>query len=594
MSTNRPLSSLALWALLLCLLGGMGHADVQDVSGLKIGHWVELKGQLLADGSFLATGIEVMPAEEEESLQGKVTALDPGGDWLELMGQRINLSPKVKWRRVEADDVLGKQVKVEGYYRGPNKFSARSVSLRDAGRDRVVGRVDAIRRSGVGVELDVLRYRVVLDGSAVLEHELPLSEYQLIEVRAVARGDAAKLKSEQRLRRDENFLPGSIPLAEGLMLGLRAEYRHESKRDYDLDGTTPEDRLDDGLSLRGLLVWAPTPSFSTRLAGRVGLDTRQDEKDGYSDGLTSRLTEAYFYWNDIFSLPLALQIGRQDYYDEREWLWDENLDAARVHFFPGNWHAQLAAITTLSGSSVREESTNRFVAQLDWGDADKMWGAYLIDQRAALAVPDYPVFAGLRANGEWLPDNDVWGELAVVSGYEGTNDLRAWGFDVGTTWSPPTAAPWYFTAGYAFGSGDSDPNDGVDGNFRQTGVQDNNDRFGGVTSFKYYGEVVEPELSNMHILTLGVGRRFGRRFSADLVYHHFMQDEARDRLRDTKLDMRPNGVDRELGSELDLILGHRSTSGLDTEIVLATFDPGSAFDDARRAYFLKLQFRYRF
>ena len=66
----------------------------------------------------------------------------------------------------------------------------------------------------------------------------------------------------------------------------------------------------------------------------------------------------------------------------------------------------------------------------------------------------------------------------------------------------------------------------MDHAFRQTGIQDNNDKFGGVTSFKYYGELLEPELSNLHILTAGIGRRFGRRMSLDLIYHNYRQDEA--------------------------------------------------------------------
>lgn len=223
-----------------------------------------------------------------------------------------------------------------------------------------------------------------------------------------------------------------------------------------------------------------------------------------------------------------------------------------------------------------------------------MLGAYLVDQRADLAGRDYPIFGGLRAYGDWIPDNNMWGELGVVRGYQDFSDLRGWGGDIGTTYSPSGAKPWYFSAGYAFGSGDRNPNDLIDHAFRQTGIQDNNDKFGGVTSFKYYGEILEPELSNLHIMTAGVGRRFGRRISLDLVYHKFTQDEALDRLRNTNFKVRPNGTSTDIGQELDVILGHRSGFGLDTELVLAAFDPGRAFDDARRAYLVKLQLRYRF
>ena len=49
--------------------------------------------------------------------------------------------------------------------------------------------------------------------------------------------------------------------------------------------------------------------------------------------------------------------------------------------------------------------------------------------------------------------------------------------------------------GWAWGSGDQEPQSGNNGTFRQTGFQDNNDKWSGVTSFRYYGELVDPELS---------------------------------------------------------------------------------------------------
>ena len=153
---------------------------------------------------------------------------------------------------------------------------------------------------------------------------------------------------------------------------------------------------------------------------------------------------------------------------------------------------------------------------------------------------------------------------------------------------------WFLTAGWAYGEGDGDLRDGSDNNFRQTGLQDNNGRFGGVTSFRYYGELVDPELANLHIGTLGLGYRITRRSSLDLVGHYYRQDQPARRLIDSDLDKRANGVDRELGWEVDAILGWRPQRAWDFEVVLAWFSPGEAFENADDAWLSKAQVRYRY
>jgi hypothetical protein len=137
-------------------------------------------------------------------------------------------------------------------------------------------------------------------------------------------------------------------------------------------------------------------------------------------------------------------------------------------------------------------------------------------------------------------------------------------------------------------------NDGTDGAFRQTGWQRNNGNLGGVTSFRYYGEVVDPELSNLGISTLGIGTRLGRDASIDLVWHEYRQDVAEGFLRQSDLDEDPDGVHRDLGREIDWIAGLRNALGSDFELVLGWFEPGDAFPDADAAWKVSLQWRYRF
>lgn len=587
----RSCRLLTVW---LALAGGLAPGLCAQRSQLEAGYWVVAKGEDLLAPRATLSDLEVTAPEEQESLVGTVSRLADDASWFELLGQRVTLSDKTRWRGLRPEELLGTRVKVEGYYRGPRKFSARTITRRKQGRDSITGRVDAVRAASGGLELDVMRFALFLPDALEVEAQRPLAELERIDARAPSRTEALGEIEGTRARDDDDYIPGTIRLSDSLTLGLLMEAKSSRLDNLNLDSRLDADRSDQELSLRAELTWRPFDDFYVLGGARQSIRWRDDEEQSRDELVRLPLVELYGYWTDVFGLPVDLQVGLQDFDEPREWLWDENLDAVRAIWKSADTRLELAAATKLHDGSPRAEATDTFIAYLYRESAGRLLGAYVVDTRTNLNGDDFPVHMGARMLGEWLPDNDIWAELAFVRGYRDDIDIRGWGFDLGTSWSPSFADPWYFNAGYAFGSGDDDPGDGVDHSFRQTGLHDNNDKFGGVTSYKYYGEVLEPELSNMSILTLGFGRRFARRHSIDLAYHEYRQDEPANRLRSSQLDMRPNGLDTDLGRGLDLVFGSRLAEGFDLELVLGTFEPGDAFDGGDRAYLGSLQLRMRF
>ncbi len=84
--------------------------------------------------------------------------------------------------------------------------------------------------------------------------------------------------------------------------------------------------------------------------------------------------------------------------------------------------------------------------------------------------------------------------------------------------------------------------------------------------------------------------------SIELVYHYYIQTEARDSLADTGIDADPDGKQKSLGSELDLVLGYEGEeNGFAAALVLGYFIPGSAFPgDAENSFLANLTLEYRF
>jgi len=349
------------WAISLWVLGALAssvHALPQDPAELQVGHWVEVKGTLGKDGNFKASSLTLADPEESEALVGEVSELHLGEGWCLVLDQRITLSDRTKYRKISPAKLRGKRIKVEGHYRGFDKFSARKVSPRGDGRERIIGRVDSIRREAEHLVLDIMRFRVEVSDATEYERERELASYALAPDLQEAGNTEDWSNDGLIIRVDDDYLPGSFQLAENLQVGLRAEYKRDTKRDFNLDGALAADRIDDNLSLRAVAIWSPSERFFMRFAGRFTKLFRYDEFLGRSETSTPRVSEAYAYWSRVMDTALDIQLGRQDYFDEREWLWDENLDALRFLYHPGHWIYEFTAATALGSNSQKEEASS--------------------------------------------------------------------------------------------------------------------------------------------------------------------------------------------------------------------------------------------
>jgi alginate production protein len=293
---------------------------------------------------------------------------------------------------------------------------------------------------------------------------------------------------------------------------------------------------------------------------------------------------AYALWRPR---PLAaLQIGRQDFDEPREWLYDENLDGIRFRIARGRWRAEASASTRWATLSNRLRDRTNWILVVG-REMRRAWVAegYVISRPRRGATDDHPTWVGLRSHGRLRSGKYHWLELSALRGTRLGEPMSSWAFDAGLRLRLVNRIRLEVTGGWAYGSGGPNPRD----RFFQTGFQDNNAKFGGVTSFKYYGELLDPELSNLSIRTAGAGFRPSRSSSIDFVYHDYRQPHPEQRLFGTSLESGPQGTEGDVGREWDVIIGFEEIAGVDLEYVYAEFDPGAAFDErATRARFHKL------
>jgi hypothetical protein len=180
------------------------------------------------------------------------------------------------------------------------------------------------------------------------------------------------------------------------------------------------------------------------------------------------------------------------------------------------------------------------------------------------------------------PGGNASNSASVVS-HSIDRSVHGWALDAGLTWILPLAADPRVTVGYAIGSGDGNPSEGADRSFRQTGLHTNEPGFGGVRRFRQYGLLLDPELSNLSVLTIGVGCSLLQSSSLDLVYHRYRLQEPAASLCSARIDTTLNGRDRDLGEAFDLVLGLEEWERVEVEVAGSVFQAGPAFgiDDHR-------------
>ncbi|HHJ38679.1 MAG: hypothetical protein AXA67_05830 [Methylothermaceae bacteria B42] len=402
------------------------------------------------------------------------------------------------------------------------------------------------------------------------------------------------------------------PLIIGGEFGLTPRYEEDLKLDPDKD----DDRLRLSSQLQLEIFYAPTTMTAIFLEGRVDGEIELYREGGRDKTVKRRVRrgETWFFWGDILESGVSFQIGRQNFQDRREWWWDANLDAARIyytrpffHFELGIGQEALVLSTDDDGIDAKQDDVLRILSRTRWqwdsSHALSFFFLHQLDHSSTGNIGDQVrekqadnsdatlTWGGMRATGSLdLGDHlemEYWLDNAWMGGRErrihfgGTDkdsvkridaidgrDVFGWAVDSGVILE--TDLPFHptFTLAYAVGSRE----------FRQTGLQDNNVRFRGVDRFRLYGELLRPELSNLHIWTVALGFPLLQSSSVEILYHKYNQVRTEPFLRKARLRAKPNGDSRDIGHELNIVLGLEEWKRLELELTLGMFWAGEAFD----------------
>ena len=400
------------------------------------------------------------------------------------------------------------------------------------------------------------------------------------------------------------------------------EFLFEREENFELDDQDPgEDATIGEFAQSVKFTFNPTAHLLGVVSFELSRETAISEEVKENRVTELKLEETHISIENLLD-GYTFRVGRQRFRDDREWLFG----GRRGLFLDGVLLRYAGGISTPSFERPKfnvDFSVNRqeiwtrdllnpdrgrkvarirnYLLSTEWNVNDRvMVGGHLVFRDDQEKEETQSLFLAVTSRGRFTDDVSYWAAFSHVRGEDQATRLSGFGFDLGATVSLGLPIGPYFTIGYAFGSGDDDPDDDTDRTHRQTGLHANQDRFGGIIDFAYYGEVFNPELSNIHILTAGVGVTPTENTSIDVVYHLYRQAVLAGELRDVGIDADLNDPprSRQLGTAVDVIGGWTDILDLDLEMEFAVgyFFPGSAFpDDADDdASFVRFEFEYSF
>lgn len=437
-------------------------------------------------------------------------------------------------------------------------------------------------------------------------------------------------------QREITLLGKRLILGGELSAGSRFRTNYELLPNRDDDDLTfdPEAKLE--------AIWLTGDQSAVFVSAKLFAETTLYKQGGSTKAAAGvELDEAWLLRTRLFGTPLALQIGRQQVQDRREWRWDKDLDAVRLHYFGSKVRAfagigrEFGHKSTLGRMDPEDRGIVRGFGHARWSWTDRNdIEAYVLHQNdrsgrhaiGSLINSDDTddsdarlTWLGLRARGRvktkfpgkfyyWADIARVQGTeyLTEYDGFDATRDrvtgqsqrgVHGWAFDVGASFELPLKAEPYLTLAYARGSGDTNRGAGENRAFRQTGLHNNNGKFRGLSRFRYYGEVLRPELSNISIATVALGVPLGKSSWIEAVWHRYRQPVAARRIAGSRLDINPLGTDRRIGQEFDVIYSYRpQQSRWEFELTGGAFRAGPAFGPAqgRWAGLIELKLDYNF
>jgi hypothetical protein len=297
--------------------------------------------------------------------------------------------------------------------------------------------------------------------------------------------------------------------------------------------------------------------------------------------------DLYIRSNGLFDNRANFLLGRKYLKDDRGWYYKTSLDMIGMSNKNDLLLYEIYAGTRLNKNTMaydpNEVATNlkgvKFLighVSYEFMKDNTVEGFYVYeDNKNASKKLNW---TGIRVQGDVPQSNNnmlsYWGDVATMSGTYLQQPEQGIGTDFG--------AKYYFTQHYsavaaslAYGSGGSNL-------YMQPSFTNNRSNYlSKDVSFRYYGEFLQPELSNMYISSLYFLHNFEKNQNKTgiIALHNYTQERASSsNYNATNKTVNPSGKTTDIGNEIDLVLHYDLFENSYWRFSTGYFIGGKAFD----------------
>lgn len=306
------------------------------------------------------------------------------------------------------------------------------------------------------------------------------------------------------------------------------------------------------------------------------------------DGFDVQVVQAYVQSSEVFYSPLTVKVGRQYLNYGTGFLISDAEKEINFDVVRSIWDFYPVIVDAVWGK-LQDRSTD-FLTPTGADDAQfylvnahyaaDIWNveAYLIGINDS-GSGSQPVTIGFRGDVTPVDGLDVWGEFDFqLNEYSDTRDLSAFALNAGGSyavnggWNPVIEVEGVYATG-ADGSGTGD----------YEGFQE-------LFEYNYWGYVFSPKIENIAFINAAISVTPAENLTLTVDYYHYWQvEETAFSHGDVNQDNGgvanvTNGLDNNLGDEIDVIVDYDYTEDVSTQLYAAWFLPGDAFSDDDTAF----------
>jgi len=395
---------------------------------LRPGRFVEVKGRYV-DGRATVTEIDELPrGVDDKSDKVEITAPveSATATSLRLLGEEIAIDADSEFEDANKNTVPPFVPEADAWLRVKAREKGDSLRARTV---RAIPARDEFKVTGEVRRYDAEAGRVDVGGV-----QLPIA--QNADVSSLGKRDANDPLS-LFLAEDQKAVPFDIQLSDSVRVGGQVAGSCEWNDEFDLDDTNDRDRRKPAFGGRVDVLWLFDDVGSYALAEvTAGRDDtiRQNGEDTRDE--TVEVTRAFVSLHAADNLQLLA--GRQDFDEEREWLYDEVLDGVRGVWRMGRFEFELGGAVgrDFAAAINPTENTGLLLANARCNlDIDFEIGAYVLQRTDDSAADFEPMLFGLRSLSRPRYGLGHWLEIGGAAGEAAGRDIEGFVAEAGLTWA---------------------------------------------------------------------------------------------------------------------------------------------------------------